>query len=277
MSKQDITVIVLTFNEEIHIERCLNNAKRFAKDIFVVDSFSTDNTCRIAEKMGARVYKHAFVNHATQFQWALENLPISTEWVWKQDADEYLSDKLIDEINYVLSQTPSCVNAYTAECLRIFMGKWIKHGIVPLVLLRLFKYKYGRIENKSMDEHLYITEGKIGCLKHPFYDDNLNSLEWWTSKHNKYSTKESYELLLTEYGIYQDNLVVNSGAHSESVRRMKLRYTKLPLFFRCFLYFVYRYIFRLGFLDGKEGFLWHFLQGFWYRILADAKVYEVKK
>lgn len=127
-----------------------------------------------------------------------------------------------------------------------------------------------------MDEHLYITEGVIGELKKPFYDDNLNKLSWWINKHNGYSNKEAIELLRIEYGL-SANDIVNSGKNAIAVRKKKLRYIKMPMFWRCFFFFVYRYFFRLGFLDGKEGFLWHFLQGFWYRCLADAKIYELKK
>ncbi len=272
----DITVIILTFNEEFHVERAVDNAKRFAKNVFVVDSFSTDKTVEIAKSMGAMVYQHEWKYPADQFNWALKNLPIQTEWVWKQDADELLTDELIAELHQVLPNTPEGVNAYTAQCLRKFMGKEIKHGIIPLVLLRLFRYKYGSVEDKMMDEHVVISEGTIGALQHCFYDDNLNGLTWWTNKHNNYATKEAAELLITEYGLSKND-VVNSGSHSVSVRKKKLKYMRLPLFWRAFALFIYRYIFRLGFLDGKEGFLWHFLQGFWYRSLADAKVFEIKK
>lgn len=272
----DITVIILTYNEEIHIERCISNAQRFAKEIFVVDSFSTDRTVEIAERMGAKVFKHEWLYPANQFNWALNNLPIKTEWIWKQDADEWLTDELITELHQRIPNCPQNVNGYTAKCLRKFMGKEIKHGIIPLILLRLFRYKYGYVEDKMMDEHVTLSEGIIGALQHAFFDDNLNELTWWTNKHNNYATKEAVELLRIEYGLCERN-VVHSGSHSESIRRKKLKYVKLPLFWRSFALFVYRYFFRLGFLDGIEGFLWHFLQGFWYRALADAKVYELKK
>lgn len=272
----DISVVILTFNEEIHIERAVSNAKKFAKEIFVVDSFSTDKTVEIAEKLGVKVYQHPWKYPADQFNWALKNLPITTEWVWKQDADEWLTDELIAELHERIPQTSKEVNAYTAPCLRKFMGRYIKHGIIPLVLLRLFRYKYGSVEDKMMDEHIMISEGEIGSLRHAFYDDNLNGLTWWTNKHNNYATKEAAELLMTEYGLTEHD-IVKSGSHSEAVRRKKLKYVRLPLFWRAFAFFFYRYFIRLGFLDGKEGFLWHFLQGFWYRSLADAKVYEIKK
>ena len=274
--KNLITTIVLTYNEEKHIERCIKNAQKYATEIFVVDSFSTDQTREIAERLGARVYQHEFINYAAQFQWALNNLPIQSEWVWRQDADEYLSDELIEEIKRKLKCLPDDVNGFTAPCHRIFLGRYIKHGIVPLILLRLFKYKYGSIEQKFMDEHIQLSEGRVEELKSPFYDDNLNGLTWWTNKHNGYSDREAIDLLLTEYGLFDDN-PATIGEHSAAVRRKKIKYTKLPLFWRAFAFFFYRYFLRLGFLDGKEGFLWHFLQGFWYRTLADAKVFEIKK
>lgn len=273
----DISVIILTYNEEIHIERCLNNAKKFAKEIFIVDSFSTDRTIEIAEKMGAKVYHHIWKNYSKQFNWGLQNLPIHTEWVWRMDADEYLSDNLIDELHQRLPNLPNEVNGFTAPCLRIFMGKYIKHGIIPLILLRLFKIKYATCENRYMDEHIQLSEGVIGNLKYPFYDDNLNNLSWWTNKHNGYATREAIDLLITEYDLLPQETIANSGDHSAAVRKKKLKYIKMPLFWRAFAFFILRYIFRLGFLDGKEGFLWHFLQGFWYRTLADAKIYEIKK
>ena len=275
---QDISVIMLTLNEERHIRRALNNSFKFAKEVFVVDCYSTDNTVEIARSMGAKVYQHKWINYSKQMAWALQNLPIMTEWVWRQDADEYLTDALIDEIDRTLPQNDHTVNGYTAPCLRKFMGREIKHGIVPLILLRLFRFHYARVEDKMMDEHMEITEGNIGNLENAFYDDSLMTLTEWTQKHNGYATREAIDLLSSEYGLEKDNGVNKStGAHSAHVRSMKLMYTRLPLFWRSFAFFVYRYIFRLGFLDGKEGFLWHFLQGFWYRTLADAKVYEIKK
>ncbi len=274
---QNISVIILTYNEKIHIERCIKNAKKFAKDIYLVDCFSNDGTVEIAEALGAKVFQHPWENYSKQFNWALQNLPITTEWVWRMDADEYLSDNLIDELHLKLPSLSDDINGFTAPCLRIFMGKYIKHGIIPLILLRLFKIKYAVCENRYMDEHIQLSEGKIETLENPFYDDNLNGLTWWTNKHNGYATREAIDLLLTEYNLLPQDSIVNSGAHSEAIRKKKLKYIKLPLFWRAFAFFILRYFFRLGFLDGKEGFLWHFLQGFWYRTLADAKVFEIKK
>lgn len=274
---QDISVIILTLNEERHIARVMQNAQKFARTVYVVDSFSTDRTVELATEMGAVAVRHEFQSHAKQFQWALDNLPITTEWVLRLDADEYLTDKLIDEIERRLPATPSGVNGYTLRCLYNFMGREINHGIIPLVLLRLFRYGKARIEDKLMDEHIYLTEGTTADMSYPFYNASLMTLTEWTAKHNWYATREAIELLTIECQKHSPQQILNIGTHSAGVRAKKLKYACLPLFWRAFALFVYRYFFRLGFLDGKEGFLWHFLQGWWYRTLADAKVYEVKK
>lgn len=276
---QDISVIILTFNEERHIQRAVESAKRLAKDVFVVDSFSTDKTVEIAKSMGAVVYQHEFTYHAAQVNWAIENLPIRTEWVFRLDADEYLTDELIDEIERVLPNTPADVTGYTAVRLMTFMGKRIKHGILPMIILRLWRNGMAKCEDKKMDEHMRVIEGTVGTLQGAFVDDSKITLTEWTQKHNKYSTHEALDLLCTKYNIGSVDNDANDaiGAHSAQKRANKLKYIKLPLFWRAFAFFCYRYLLRGGFLDGKEGFLWHFLQGFWYRALADAKVYEIKK
>lgn len=274
---QDISTFIITYNEERHIRRAIENAQKYAREVYVLDSYSSDRTCEIAESMGAHVYKRKFTYHADQLNWGLQNIPFATEWIWRQDADEYLTDELINEIDKTLPSVDKETTAFTAPCLRKFMGKEIKHGIIPLILLRLFRNGHAKWEDKKMDEHIYITDGKVASLQNAFFDDSLMTLTEWTQKHNNYATKESIELLFTEYGLLEQDGVVNSGTNAMAVRKKKLKYVKLPLFWRAFAFFVYRYIFRLGFLDGKEGFLWHFLQGFWYRALADAKVFELKK
>ena len=274
---QDISVIILTLNEERHIVRAILNARKVARAVFVVDSFSTDRTVELATNLGAHVCQHRFTTHAHQLQWALDTLKITTQWVLRLDADEYLTDALIAEIEARLEHTPPTVAGYTMHRLYKFMGREIKHGIVPMMPMRLFRTGKARVEDKLMDEHLYLTEGVVANLEGALYDDSLITLAEWTAKHNGYADREALDMLCTEYGINDESLVHNTGANSAKVRARKLKYVRLPLFWRCFAFFIYRYFIRLGFLDGKEGFLWHFLQGWWYRTLADAKVYELKK
>jgi glycosyltransferase involved in cell wall biosynthesis len=274
----DITVIILTCYEEIHIRRCIENARRFAEQIFIVDSYSTDQTIALAKELGAEVYQNKWENnYARQLNWALTNLPVQTQWVLRLDADEYLSDELIAEIHAKLPGIGKDVSGIVFKRRHIFMGKWMKRGIYPVKLLRLFRYGKGMCEQRWMDEHIQTSEGDTVEFAHDFMDDNLNHLGWWTAKHNGYSIREAIDLLDVELGLLPHSDTGVMGEQALAKRKKKLKYVRAPLFWRSFAYFLYRYFLRLGFTEGKTGFLWHFLQGWWYRTLVDAKIYEIKK
>ena len=275
----EISTVILTFNEEKHIERCIKNAQRFSKQIFLVDSFSTDRTKEIAESLGAVVYQNKWENnHAKQFNWGLNSLPITTAWVFRLDADEFLSDSLIDELHSKFQTIPGNVSGIVTERKMVFLGKVINKGNVQWNMLRLFRYGKGLCENRWMDEHIVLTEGESIQWDNCFYDDNLNPLGWWIAKHNNYSAKEAVELLNCEFDLIKvEEHVGLLSKDAEEKRLKKKKYANMPLFWRSFIYFIYRYFFKFGFIEGKEGFLWHFLQGWWYRTLVDAKVYEIKK
>jgi glycosyltransferase involved in cell wall biosynthesis len=281
MSIPAITTIILSYNEEKHIERCIKNAQQFSQHIFLVDSFSTDKTKNIAESLGAIVYQHKWENnYARQFNWGLQNLPITTEWVFRLDADEYLSDELIAEIKTKFFSIPLFVTGIVMERKMIFMGKLIKKGNVKWNMLRLFRNGKGLCEERWMDEHIVLSEGVTQQWQHCFYDDNLNSLGWWISKHNGYSIREAVDLLDIEYDFLPkptQMLSTTMSADAANKRNKKKKYASMPLFWRSFIYFLYRYFIKLGFTEGTTGFIWHFLQGWWYRSLVDAKVYEIKK
>lgn len=276
----NISTIILSYNEEKHIERCIQNAQRFSRDVYVVDSYSTDNTVAIAENLGVTVFQNKWENnYAKQFNWGLDNLPITTEWVFRLDADEYLSDALIDEL---LESTPlltADISGVVMERKMVFLGRQINRGNVKWNMLRLFRFGHGRCEDRWMDEHIVLSQGKTIDMSHHFVDDNRNPLGWWTQKHNGYAIREAIDLLDLEYGLIQKKADANNIllADAASKRQKKLKYARMPLFWRSFVYFLYRYFLKLGFLEGKEGFLWHFLQGWWYRTLVDAKIYEIKK
>ncbi|TKD65535.1 glycosyltransferase family 2 protein [Flavobacterium sp. ASW18X] len=277
-----ITVIILTYNEEQHIERCIVNAKQFAKEIFLVDSYSTDQTVAIAEGLGAKVYQNKWENnYAKQFNWGLTNLPIKTEWVFRLDADEYLTDALITEINTKLPTLAETTSGVVFERKMYFLNTLMTKGMLQMNMLRLFKYRHGFCEERWMDEHIVLTQGESVLFQHYFVDHNLNSLGWWTQKHNGYAIREAVDLLNLEYNFIpattEQSKTYELSKDAEEKRAKKKRYAKLPLFWRAFIYFVYRYFFKLGFTQGKEGFLWHFLQGWWYRTLVDAKIYEIKR
>lgn len=281
--KLDITVIILTYNEELHIRRCLENVCPIAKKVYVIDSPSTDNTVEIcSEFSNVEVVVHKYPgNQAEQFNWALDNVKIETEWVLRLDADEYLTDGLKKEMNEKLNRLPLSTSAVVLPLGRAFMGRILKHGIVNGVkMIRLFRYGNVRYEQRLMDEHLEVLEGNTITFENNFIDDSLLSLSKFIDKHNNYSSREAALLLDEEYNLTFLPKSETSQTYASEVsakRAQKAKYAKMPLFWRSLGYFIYRYILKLGFLDGKEGFLWDFLQGWWYRTLVDAKIYECKK
>lgn len=275
----NIGVIILTYNEEIHIERCINNIKQFASQIFIIDSFSTDKTVEIAEKLGATVLQNKWANsHALQLNWGLENAPFTTDWIFRVDADELVPDELVQEINQKLPLLPNEVTGVVLPLYKLFMGKKIKRGTGVLKIMRLFRRGKAVCENKIMDEHMVLLKGYSVEFSNYMVDENLNNLTWWTTKHNGYSTREMIDLISQEFDLTDEDPSENELTnHAKKKRKLKSIYSQMPMFWRAGGYFFYRYILKGGFLEGKEGFLWHFLQGFWYRLFVDAKIYEIKK
>lgn len=276
----DLTVIILTYNEEIHIERCIRSVQEIARHVYMVDSFSTDRTIEIAESLGAKIWQHKFINQAVQFQWALDNLPIETEWIMRMDADEYILPELASEIKYRLPQLSPEITGIHLKRRHIYMERWIRHGTrYPLILLRIWRTGKGRIEQRWMDEHIVVQEGTSITFKNDFCDHNLNDITWWTDKHNKYAVREAIDILNHRYQLFtiDDTMVQKEKISQASIKRvLKERvYNHFPLFCGPLVYFIYRYFIRLGFLDGKAGIVYHFLQGFWYRFVVEVKVMEL--
>jgi hypothetical protein len=198
----------------------------------------------------------------------------------KMDADEYVLPELAIEIEEKIDSLNHDVSGIHIKRRVYFMDKWIKHGsYYPIWLLRIWRYKKGQMEQRWMDEHIKLSEGKSIQFENDLVDDNKNNLTWWTEKHNNYATREAVDILNILYGFIQYDEVEPKllGSQDQRKRWLKIRYASLPLFVRPFLYFTWRYFFKLGFLDGKQGLVWHFLQGFWYRFLVDAKIYQMQK
>lgn len=275
MKSLPITVIVLTKDEELNLPHCLGSVAHFVDQIWVVDSHSSDRTLAVAKEFDAETVEHEFTNQAEQFNWAIRNLDIRNEWILRLDADEVMSEELWQEMEESLRTAPEEVSGFYLRRRVYFMGRWIKHGgFYPTVLLRLFRKGKAYSEEREMDEHIVLKEGEARTLKNDFKDDNHKDLSFWIAKHNNYSSREARAVLRNSRGL-SANI---TGSQAEQRRWFKENvYGNLPLFVRPTLYFLYRYFIRLGFLDGKEGLIFHFLQGFWYRLLVDAKIYEIKK
>jgi glycosyltransferase involved in cell wall biosynthesis len=275
---QDISVIILTQNEQQHIERCIKSLLPFTDKIFIVDSGSTDRTIEIAESLGATTSFNKWVNHSTQINVGITTNPFKTKWLMRIDADEYVLPELAEEINNTLGMISEDITGLYVKRRVFFMDKWIKHGgYYPIWLLRLWRSGSGICEELWMDEHIKLLHGKSAQLKNDIVDHNLNNLTWWIQKHNHYAILEMIGLLDIKYQ-FSDTQKVEAkllGTQDQRTRFFKLKYANLPLFTRPFVYFIFRFIFKLGFLDGTKGLIWHILQGFWYRFLVDAKIFEM--
>lgn len=287
----DLTTIILTYNEELHIRRCLENVCPISRKVFIIDSPSNDRTKDIClelraeslEKYGCDIefVVHKYPgNQAEQYNWAIDNLPIETAWTMRVDADEYLLPELIEELKEKLPNMPADVTGIELKRRHIFMGKWVKHGVYPVIMLRICRTGCGRYAPRLMDEHYEITSGRSVVFENDFCDHSLISISDYCRKHIGYAQREAVEIMNELYGlstVSQAEKQQGLGAQAMDKQKKKSTYNKLPLFWRSFAYFCYRYFLKGGFLDGKEGFLFAFIQGWWYRTMVDAKILEVRK
>lgn len=275
-----IAAIILTKNESLHLDRCLTNVKLLTDEIFVVDSGSTDSTENIARSHQAKFLFNSWINYSIQFNWALSyvNRNSNADWILRIDADELMDGHLINSIKTKLNAVPENVDGFVVKRRMSFRGKIIKHGgVFPSRVLRLVRRGSAECEQRWMDEHL-VVDGKTLELDGELLDDNLNSLTWWVDKHNHYASREAVDIILMKYTENSaQNSVSNFGWRAKVKRFLKVYlYLSLPGGLRAILYFFYRYVFCLGFLDGSRGFSFHFFQGLWYRALVDEKVSEVE-
>lgn len=276
----NLSVLILTHNEEKNIAKCIASILPLTPHIFVVDSFSDDRTVEICRQHNVQVKQRIFTTHADQFNWGLDNFDFPTDWVMRMDADEELTDGLVKALGEYLVDPPAGVSGIYIKRRVYFMGRWIRHGgYYPTWLLRVFRKGVGRCEALWMDEHIVLDRGDAIKIHEDIIDKNNKDLTFWTDKHNKYASREVLDVLNKQKGESGGTLEAKVGDNQAQARRwMKDKvYARTPLFVRPFLYFIYRYFIRLGFLDGREGLIFHFLQGFWYRFLVDAKLYERRR
>lgn len=288
MSPLDLTTIILTYNEELHIRRCLENVCPISKKVYVIDSPSTDSTVDICKEFpNVEVVVHKYPgNQAAQYNWAIDNIKIDTEWTLRIDADEYLLPELVKEIVDKLPSLPKEITGIEFKRRHIFMGKWVKHGIYPVVMMRMCRTGCGRYADRIMDEHMVLTQGKSVVFENDFCDHSLINVSDYCRKHLDYAQREAAVVLDETYGLSKDDIVKGMsdlredeslGKEAEKKHKKKNKYNSLPLFWRSFAYFIFRYVLKGGFLDGKEGFVFAFIQGWWFRTMVDVKILEAYK
>lgn len=273
----DLTTIILTYNEEKNIVHCIESVKDITKRIVVIDSFSTDRTVELAEQMGAEVYQHEFINQAKQYMYGVEVANIDTKWIIRLDADERLTIESAREIEELcITNENTDVNGIVVRFKVNFMGKELKHGgIYPFRKLVVYKNGKGYIEDRNMDEHIVLTEGRSIELKNDSLHCDFKNLTTWIDKHNKYSSREVEDYLRNQKN-QDEKMKLNKTARFKRFVKCEIYY-RFPMGVRAHLYYIYRYYFKWGFLDGKEGKIFAFMQAYWYRYLVDAKIYEEQK
>jgi len=268
------SVIILAYNSELTLAETIRSVLPLTDDIHIVDSFSKDSTAAIAKSLGTTVVEHAFENYGAQRNWAIDNISVRYGWQLHLDADERLTPPLLAEIAALLEDAPE--TGFILPRQMIFLGRPIRHGALnPTWHMRLFRNGLGRCEMRKYDQHFYVLSGTTRQLKHDMIDDIRMPLSEWTFRHNRWADAE-----VEEQGSRDDQQRVSGNAGGNVIeRRRYLRniYNDAPLFLRPFLLFFYRYVLRLGFLDGKEGFIFFVLQTFWFRFLIDAKTFERRK
>ncbi len=272
----DITALILTYNEEKNIGLCIESLSGVANRVCVVDSYSTDNTVSVAKAHGAEVLQHVFENYSKQYNWGIDNFNISSKWIFRIDADERLTEASAQEVVDLCNANENTdINGIIVRYIVTFLGKELKHGgIYPFRKLLVYKNGKGYMENRNMDEHIVLTEGKSVNMKNDSLHYDFKDLTTWIDKHNKYSNREALDYFESIDRV-EDVSKLNKLAHIKRFVKFKIYY-KLPMSTRAHLYYIYRYYIRLGFLDGKEGQMFAFLQAYWYRYLVDAKIYEKK-
>jgi glycosyltransferase involved in cell wall biosynthesis len=269
-----ISVVILSFNSAATLPQTLAAAKLVSDDVHVVDSFSSDETVELARAAGAEVVQHAFERYDKQRNWAIENLPLKHGWELHLDADERLTPELAAEINRVMAAPPPEIDGYMIPRLIHFLGAPIRHGgMYPNWHLRLFRRGVGRCEQRRYDQHFLLPQGGgTARLTKPMIDDMRMTLDEWTRRHLRWA--EAQAAMAVEGGGEGEIAGRWTGSPIERKRALRRFYGRAPLLLRPFLLFAYRYLLRLGFLDGLPGLIFFALQTFWFHFFVDARIYE---
>ncbi len=277
-----LSVLVTTRNEEANVERCLASVHGFADQIFVLDSESTDRTVEIARpfaEVQTLAYDHGRIIPWI-FQWGLDNLPLRHDWVLILEADQAVTPELRAEIAALLARPEVREDGFYIRRRQIFRGRPLRFGgYGSKVLLKLFRRSRSELDPVEQDTRVYVR-GPVGRLRSPLDEWNRkeDSILFYLEKHLRYAEAFAQE----EYERRRNRLPWKAtprffGTPDERVLWMKDRYYRLPLFVRPALYFLYRYFFLLGILDGRTGFVFHFLQAFWFRLVVDIRLEELMR
>jgi len=271
----DITAIILTYNEEKHIKRCILSIKKFVKKIIIIDSFSTDKTLEIAKNFKVKIYKHKFINQAKQINWALRKIKFQTSWILRIDADEYFTKELRKKVTTHINTLNYKYDGISFNRVIKFLNKEIHYGgTSPHKTLRIWKNKKGRCEDVWMDEQI-IVKGKVFHINQNLIDENLNDLKWWKLKHRNYAKREAISFLNNKKNKNKFKFIKKLKNVRKRKHLKEKIYYKLPIFLRPLLFFLYSLTFKLGIITGWQGLVFYYYQTLWFRLLVDINIFKL--
>jgi len=275
-----VSVMMLTFNEEANLARNLLTLAEWADDIVIVDSFSNDRSLELARQFGARVFLHTFESHARQWLWGMQNITFKHDWIFMHDPDHRVMPELrVELLEMFRAGVPPDVDGLYVKRRNVFQGQWIRHGgYYPVYMLKIVRRGRVSFDEREFDYRAYVP-GRTLKLRHDIIEENLKeeNITFWIDKHNDFASRQAEEELYRASNPDQWKTTPSFfGTPDQRTLWLKIRWYKMPLYLRPFLYFGYRYFLRFGFVDGKKGFVFHFLQSFWYRLLVDIKIEQLK-
>lgn len=269
-----LSILIPVLNEEKLLPRILANLARLDVEVFILDSGSTDSSIEIAKSFGCQVTQGQWGSFSEKLNWGLSNLPFKTSWVMRLDADEYLSDEFIREIGSILLNVDSKTDGLWVGRRIVFLGKWLRFGAMyPLEHLRITRVGRAHYENRLMDEHVHV-EGEVRRISADIYEEDIKGLVTWSRKQVGYAETECY-IHHNRLAEKRSWITLQGSARWRRFLKEEM-YARSPLFIRPLFFWFYRYVLMLGFLDGIQGFIFHFLQAFWYRFLIDSLILEAK-
>lgn len=265
--KPGISVLVLTFNEEANLPKCLESLK-WSDDVVVLDSFSQDRTRKIADAAGVRFVQHAFTGFGDQRNWAFGNIPFKNEWVLVLDADECVPSALGQEMLSAVASASEEVAAFRLRRRFYFWGRWLRYSsLYPTWVVRLIRLGRIRYVNRGHAE-TQVVDGQIEALQNDLIDENAKGMHEWWERQNDYSTKEAI------YELKQPAAPLSALFSVDPLKRrevLKALSRRMP--FRALFYFLYCYGVRMGFRDGIAGLRFALMKAM-YTQMIQLKKYE---
>ncbi len=279
LNSYDIVAVVVAYNEEENIERTLKSVHGLCP-IVIVDSGSTDGTLEICKRYTDLILTNPYKNHASQWQWAIDNLPLDAKWILALDADFEILPDLQSKIRSELSSVPNDVSGIYVIQRYVFGGSEIRHGGGKRYWLPIIRRGFASPDHSDMVDFRFVVKGRTirwnAVFRH--FNKSDEDASFWIRKQDKFSLR----LAVEEESRRQNMLDWETppkffGNPDERVMWLRDLWLHFPLFVRPCLYFAYRYVLRLGFLDGRGGFLYHAQQAFWMRLVVDWKLWQLRR